>query len=119
MNFLKILVLLLIVIQPTYADIEVIEWGSDLNESYITDNSEAQVDIYVTSWCPYCKKAIAYLDAKGVKYNKYDIEKDSSAAARKNALAPNYSGIPLAVIYGKTIKGFSKQRYSAALESND
>ena len=116
MRLLKILVLLLIVIQPTYADFEVIEWGVDPNESYIADNSEVQVDIYVTSWCPYCKKAIAYLDAKGVKYNKYDIEKDLSAAARKKALAPDYSGIPLAVIYGKTIKGFSRKRYSAALE---
>ena len=82
----------------------------------IADNSKAKVDIYVTSWCPYCKKAIPYLNVKGIKYNKYDIEKNMGAAACKKALAPNYAGIPLAVINGKTIRGFSKKRYSAALK---
>ncbi len=116
MNFLKRFAFLLVVIFPAYAEIEVIEWGAG-TKSYVADNSEAQVDIYVTSWCPYCKRAIAYLNAKGVKYNKYDIEKDLNAATRKKALAPYYNGIPLAVIYGKTIKGFSKKTYSAALKS--
>ena len=116
MNLLKILFVLFIAIQPAYAEIEMIEWGDGSNESYIADDSKTQVDIYVTSWCPYCKKAIAYLDAKGIEYNKYDIEEDESAAKRKKELVPNYSGIPLAVINGKIIKGFTEERYSAALE---
>ena len=62
------------------------------------------------------KKAIAYLNANEIKYNKYDIEKDRGIAARKKTLALNYTGIPLAVINGKTIKGFSKKRYSVALK---
>lgn len=118
MKLLKIFGLWLIVISPAYAEIEVIEWGSGI-ESNVADKSDAQVDIYVTSWCPYCKRAIAYLNAKGVKYNEYDIENDSNAAARKKALAPNYNGIPLAVIYGKTIMGFSEAKYAAALENTD
>lgn len=74
-----------------------------------------QVDLYVTSWCPYCKKAIAFLRKNNIAFNAYDIEKDLKAAARKATLDPGYSGIPLAVINGATIRGFSESSYQEAL----
>lgn len=108
MNIVKVLVIVCVMIQPSYADVTVIEWGAK--------NTSAQVDIYVTSWCPYCKKAIAYLDANEIKYNKYDIEEDVSAAVRKKELAPDYTGIPLAKINGIILKGFSREKYALALD---
>jgi len=74
-----------------------------------------QVDLYVTRWCPYCKKAIAFLRKNHIPFNTYDIEQDVNAAARKKALAPGYSGIPLAVINGATIRGFDEGSYQQAL----
>ena len=74
------------------------------------------VDIYITSWCPYCKKAMAYLRSKNIDFNVYDIEKDAQANAKKQILAPRYSGVPLTVINGKVIKGFSKDRFEQALK---
>ena len=36
------------------------------------------VELYITSWCPYCKKAIEYFESRGIKYKAYDIEKDNT-----------------------------------------
>jgi len=77
-----------------------------------------QVDLYVTSWCPYCKKAIAYLRKNNIAFNAHDIEQDLDAATRKKALDPGYSGIPLAVINGTAIRGFDESTYQAALAKN-
>jgi len=79
------------------------------------DQAAAQVDIYVTSWCPYCKKAMAFLRKNNIAFNAYDIEQDIDAATRKKTLDPGYSGIPLAVINGVTIRGFSDAAYQQAL----
>jgi len=73
------------------------------------------VDIYITSWCPYCKKAMAYLSSKDIPFNAYDIEQDSQAKAKKLSLDPSYTGVPLTVINGKLLKGFSKSRFEQAL----
>ncbi len=81
-------------------------------EKYVNRPS---VDIYITSWCPYCKKAMAYLRSNGIAFNAYDIEKNARAKARKQKLDPAYSGIPLTVINGKVLKGFSASRFGNAL----
>lgn len=77
-----------------------------------------QVDLYVTSWCPYCKKAIAFLESNNIAFNVYDIEQDIVAAERKKSLAPGFSGVPLAVINGVQLKGFDTENYRQALASH-
>lgn len=79
------------------------------------DQAAPQVDIYVTSWCPYCKKAMAFLHKNNIAFNAYDIEQDIDAATRKKTLDPGYRGIPLAVVNGVTIRGFSDAAYQQAL----
>ncbi len=74
-----------------------------------------QVDLYVTSWCPYCKQAIQYFQSKGVKIKVYDIEKDRKAAARKKKLDKN-SGVPFAVVNGTGIHGYAPELYANALK---
>jgi glutaredoxin len=74
----------------------------------------AAVEIYVTSWCPYCTQAIKFLKDHRVPYVAYDIEKDSEAAKRRDRLSPR-QGVPFAVINGTKIYGFSAQAYSEAL----
>lgn len=73
------------------------------------------VDLYITSWCPYCKKAIIFLRSNSIAFNEYDIERDFDAADRKAKLAPDYSGVPLAVINGAIIRGFNESNYRKAL----
>lgn len=105
------------------ADPAAIENRNDLeakSQQPIPADNKAQaaapkVDLYVTSWCPYCKKAMAFLRESNIAFNTYDIEQDLDAAARKKTLDPGYSGIPLAVINGTTIRGFSQSIYQQAL----
>jgi len=73
-----------------------------------------QVELYVTSWCPYCKKARQFFDSKGIAYRAYDIEKDATAAARKREL-DSQNGVPFAIINGTAIHGYSPKSYESAL----
>jgi hypothetical protein len=45
-----------------------------------------KVELYTTSWCPYCKKASNFFRSKGIPFKEYDIEKDKAAARRKKQL---------------------------------
>lgn len=73
------------------------------------------VTIYITKWCPYCKKAMAYLRSKNISFSSYDIEQSKYAKLKKQKLAPDYTGVPLTVINGKVLKGFSADRFDKAL----
>lgn len=42
----------------------------------------AKVEIYYWTTCPFCKRALALLDAKGVNYTGYDITGDDAARAK-------------------------------------
>lgn len=77
--------------------------------------SANRVELYVTSWCPYCKKAETFFRSRGINYTVYDIEKDGKAAARKKNLDKSGGGVPFAVINGKMISGYAPEMYSRAL----
>lgn len=76
-----------------------------------------QVDLYITSWCGYCKKARNFLISKRIDFNEYDIEKDEEAARRKREL-DGRRGVPFAVINGHKIHGWSRPAYERALNLN-
>ena len=65
------------------------------------------VEMYVTSWCGYCKKAQSYLKSRGVPYETYDIEKDSDAKQRYKELGGH--GVPLIIIGSNKMNGFSPE----------
>ena len=78
------------------------------------NSPEPQIELYITSWCPYCQKAKDYLDEQGVEYRVYDIEKDAAAAKRKKQL-DSRRGVPFALINGVAIHGWSEAAYARAL----
>lgn len=75
---------------------------------------ENNVELYTTSWCPWCKKARAFFQSNGVPFIEYDIEKDQDAARRKEQLDRN-KGVPFAVINGTGINGYNEKAYNRAL----
>ena len=77
---------------------------------------EAEVELYTTSWCGYCRQAREFFHLRGIRFTEYDIEVDEEAARRKQEIDPR-PGIPLAVINGQVILGFSKTAYEQALAS--
>lgn len=72
-----------------------------------------KVEIFMTSWCPYCAKAKAFFDAKGVAYTASDIEKDPAARMRFQKYGQR--GVPLVVIGDIAIPGYSVAEYEKAL----
>jgi len=74
-----------------------------------------QVEIYMTSWCPYCRKAEAWFRDRGIPFIAYDVEKDSAAAQRKAQLCRS-RGVPLVMICGQAIPGFSEKAFEEALD---
>jgi len=89
--------------------------GVHSNEKGRAGSEAHQVELYVTSWCPYCKQAIQFFRSRGIPFTVYDIEKDKGAAQRKNRL-DSRGGVPFAVINGQAIHGFSAEAYERALE---
>lgn len=73
------------------------------------------VELYVTSWCPYCTKAKAYFDGKGIAYSLYDIDKDAAANLRYKRYGGR--GVPLVMINGTAIAGYSVAEFEKALSA--
>jgi len=65
------------------------------------------IKIYMTSWCPACKSALAYVKHNGIAYVAYDIEKDQNANRRFEEFGGN--GVPLIVAGNKTMRGFDQR----------
>lgn len=74
---------------------------------------QPKVELYITSWCPYCKKAEAFFTAKGIPFTAYDIGKDAQALARFQQY--HVQGVPLVIIGETTIAGYSIEEYERAL----
>ena len=79
------------------------------------DRRGPEVELYVTSWCPYCNKARNYFQSRGIPFKVYDIEKDKRAAERKKRLDYR-KGVPFAVINGQRIHGYAVSAYEKALQ---
>ena len=74
-----------------------------------------EVELYTTSWCPYCTKAKRFFRSRGILFKEYDITKDKAAARRKKKLDRKGGGVPFVVIKGKGIHGYSERAYELAL----
>lgn len=89
--------------------------GSSLASAEEEDDAPT-VELYITSWCGYCRQAREFLRARGIPFVEYDIEQDANAARRKQDLKGG-SGVPVAVINGQVVVGFSHSVYENALRT--
>ena len=90
--------------------------GSPTTATAGDTSREPEVELYVTSWCPHCKRAIDYLRSRRIAFTEYDIEKDKQAARRKSRLTGE-SGVPFAMINGQPVHGFTPVAYERALRT--
>lgn len=74
------------------------------------------VEIYVTDWCGYCKKALKYMDSKGIPYVSYNIENDSAARQRHKELGGR--GVPLIIIGPNKLSGFSQATFEQYMNNS-
>ena len=77
--------------------------------------ARADVVVYTTSWCGWCRKTMAWLDEAGVDYENRDIE--ANPLYRAELLAKTgATSIPMVEIDGRVVRGFSPGRMSELLE---
>lgn len=88
-------------------------------EAFASQGS-AEVVIYTTSWCGYCRKAKQYLTSRKVNFVEKDVEKDQAAArelaAKAAAAKVRPTGVPVIDVKGKLILGFDQPALDAALD---
>lgn len=79
-----------------------------------TVTNDTKVEIFVTSWCGYCRALEDHLQKKQIPFKRYDIERDKEAGARyKQFRRP---GVPLSVINGQLISGFNRREIDRAVK---
>jgi glutaredoxin 3 len=64
-----------------------------------------KVEIYTKWGCPYCVRAKALLDAKGVAYEEYDITMGGPRRAEMLDRVPGAATVPQILIGGKAVGG--------------
>jgi len=71
--------------------------------------AHAGVTMYTTDWCGVCKRARGYFASKGIAYTEIDVEK--SDAGRRDFEALGGRGVPLILVGGKAMNGFSPEGF--------
>ena len=87
---------------------------SDYESSATNDVDQAQVILYGTPNCHYCKKTRKLLSEHNVAFYEHNINADQQAYSEFKRLGGN--GTPLIVANGEIIKGFNKAKLLASLE---
>ncbi len=84
----------------------------DLDEAQL---ATLDITLYSTVWCGYCKKARSWLRSSGLPYVEKDIEKDDGARREYQEAGKGYTGVPLIVVNGQPLRGFSRPAVEQAV----
>jgi glutaredoxin-like YruB-family protein len=80
----------------------------------------AQITIYSTTWCAFCKTEKQYLDKLGIAYVEKDIEEDKVAYEELMAKnGGNFQGVPVTDIAGELVLGFDRAKIDATIKAKN
>lgn len=65
----------------------------------------ARVEIYIRPWCPYCHRARALLDARGVEYELIDLDTEPEREGEMIERAAGRMTVPEIFIDGHLVGG--------------
>jgi glutaredoxin 3 len=68
----------------------------------------AKVEVYTTSYCPYCRLAKSLLKSKGVAFEEIDVSSDSALREKMIELSGGRRTVPEIFINGKIIGGYDE-----------
>lgn len=81
-----------------------------------TAAQEGKVVLYCTSWCPDCKKAREWLEARGIEYTEVDVTTTPGAAEKVKEWTGGKLVTPTCDIGGTIVIDFDEKRYRELLE---
>ena len=70
----------------------------------------AKVEVYTTSYCPYCIRAKSLLKTKGVSFEEIDVTDDPQARERMVQLSWGRRTVPEIFINGRIVGGYDELR---------
>ena len=68
----------------------------------------AKVEVYTTSYCPFCTRAKSLLKSKGVAFDEIDVTDDDELRARMVEMAGGRRTVPEIFINGRIVGGFDE-----------
>jgi glutaredoxin len=76
--------------------------------------ARVKVVLYEASWCGFCKKTRAFLRHNKISFTSRDVDSDGNIKEKARRLSGGTS-IPVTVIDGEVVRGFSEAALQAAL----
>lgn len=70
----------------------------------------AKVEVYTTSYCPYCIRAKSLLKSKGVAFEEIDVSEDAALREKMIEMSGGRRTLPEIFINGKIIGGYDELR---------
>lgn len=70
----------------------------------------AKVEVYTTSYCPYCRQAKSLLKQKGVVFEEIDVSGDAALREKMIELSGGRRTVPEIFINGKIVGGYDELR---------
>ncbi|CCU79219.1 Alkyl hydroperoxide reductase protein F [Halanaerobium saccharolyticum subsp. saccharolyticum DSM 6643] len=67
-------------------------------------SKELKIEVYSKEWCPYCKKAKAFLKSKGLKFEEINIEEGDNYEVMKERT--NGKTVPQIIINDQSLGGY-------------
>ncbi len=68
------------------------------------------IELYTVDYCPYCKKALSFLNEKGVEYKNHDITENEDEMRKELGEKYDIKGyvtVPQIIVDGKNIGGYT------------
>lgn len=68
----------------------------------------AKVEVYTTTYCPFCTRAKSLLKSKGIAFDEIDVTDDDELRAKMVEMSGGRRTVPEIFINGKIVGGFDE-----------
>ena len=68
----------------------------------------AKVEVYTTTYCPFCTRAKSLLKSKGVSFEEIDVTEDAELRQKMVELSGGRRSVPEIFIDGKIVGGYDE-----------
>ena len=79
----------------------------------VSNRNHPPVEIFVTEWCPHCKRLERFLQSNNIEFTKYDVERDTVGQSKLSAIGGR--GVPVVTVGDEVVMGFNEPRLKQLL----
>ena len=97
----------------TYQGVSIEEF-QDMRSERPHGGKAKKVVMYSAPWCGVCKQAKQFFQAKGIQIRELNVEKNRMARLEMERM--NARGVPVILVGGKRMNGFSARRFMELYE---